>query len=90
MIWICSQEGHLLLSSIQSPPKEILYNRRERRRPDLYHGIPMFFWSLPLRVSSLGQQGDFRFMFGYYTLDVEPLGSGVSRRRRRHGHGSND
>ena len=78
MIWIGSQEGHLLPSSIQSSPKEILYNRRERRGLDLYHGILVFFWSLPLRVNSLGQAGDFRFMFGYYTLGVEPLGIGVS------------
>ena len=75
---------------LQGPPKETLYNHRERRRFDLYHDIATVLWLLLLRVSDLGEKGDFRFMFGYYILGVEPLRSGVSRRRRTHGYGSND
>jgi len=55
MIWTSFQEGHLLLSSVQSPPKEILYNTREQRRLDLSRGITTFFWLLLFQVSGLGQ-----------------------------------
>ena len=60
---------------LQGPPKETLYNHRERLRFDLYHDIATVFSLLLFRVSDLG---------------VEPLRSGVSRRRRTHGYGSND
>ena len=53
---------------LQGPPKETLYNHRERRQFDLYHDIATVLWLLLLRVSDLGEKGDFRFMFGYYIL----------------------
>ena len=73
-----------------SPPKETLYNHRERRKFDVYHDIATVFWSFRFRVSDLRAKMHFRFIFGYYILGVEPLRSGVSRRRRTHGYGSND
>ena len=40
---------------LQGPPKETLYNHRERRRFDLYHDIATVFCLLLFQVSGLGQ-----------------------------------
>ncbi|GIS81176.1 MAG: hypothetical protein CM1200mP14_27420 [Gammaproteobacteria bacterium] len=73
MTCICFQEGHVLLPSIQSPPKETLYNHRERRKFDVYHDIATGFLVLLFRVSDLRAKMHFRLSSGIIFWVSNPL-----------------